>query len=212
MLKAHFRSREEFLESYLSDLPGGGIFFPTRKNMLAGDPVIVSVRVGRQRSPMLLSGSVAWRRGGRRRPAVKAGVGIEFLASEAAKRDYLLALAHGARGEHGERRHQRLPVNLPVSWRLNGEPHDLIGVLRDIGPGGAFVGTDEPTMALHDAQVVLNLSHPGAEVATPIQARVAWVGHYGGDPGFGVEWRARDPGGGRRIRELVRRIEQLLDV
>ena len=41
----------------------------------------------------------------------------------------------------------------------------------------------------------------------PLSARVAWKGHPGGENGFGVEWKARDAGGTRRIKELVRRIE-----
>jgi hypothetical protein len=43
----------------------------------------------------------------------------------------------------------------------------------------------------------------------PLQARVAWKGHPGGEHGFGVEWKARDAGGTRRIKELVRRIEAM---
>jgi hypothetical protein len=51
------------------------------------------------------------------------------------------------------------------------------------------------------------VSPPGAEVAMPLSARVCWKGHPGGQNGFGVEWKARDAGGNRRIKELVRRIE-----
>ena len=44
----------------------------------------------------------------------------------------------------------------------------------------------------------------------PLSARVGWKGHPGGEHGFGVEWKARDAGGTRRIKELVRRIEARL--
>ncbi len=37
------------------------------------------------------------------------------------------------------RRHQRLPVELPVMWQVQGVLQDKIGILRDIGRGGAFV-------------------------------------------------------------------------
>jgi len=67
------------------------------------------------------------------------------------------------------------------------------------------VMTREPLPA--DGDVVLKVSPPGAEVAMPLSARVAWKGHPGGENGFGVEWKARDAGGTRRIKELVRRIE-----
>jgi hypothetical protein len=38
------------------------------------------------------------------------------------------------------------------------------------------------------------------------EGRIAWTARGGHAPGFGFEWRARDAGGGRRIRELVRRL------
>ena len=78
-------------------------------------------------------------------------------------------------------------------------------MLRDIGRGGAFVRTAEPLPIAAD--VVLKVSPPGAEVAMPLSARVAWKGGLAGEAGFGVEWKARDAGGTRRIKELVRRIE-----
>jgi hypothetical protein len=43
----------------------------------------------------------------------------------------------------------------------------------------------------------------------PLSARVCWIGQPGGEAGFGVEWKARDAGGTRRIKELVRRIESM---
>jgi hypothetical protein len=39
--------------------------------------------------------------------------------------------------------------------------------------------------------------------------RVAWTGRAGEENVFGIEWRARDAGGGRRIKELVRRLTAL---
>jgi hypothetical protein len=52
----------------------------------------------------------------------------------------------------------------------------------------------------------VEIAPPLYEVPMAFTARVAWTGKSGEQPGFGIEWRARDAGGGRRIRELVRRI------
>jgi hypothetical protein len=62
-----------------------------------------------------------------------------------------------------------------------------------------------------DIDVVLKVSPPGAEIAMPLSARVAWRGsaNSANGNGFGVEWKARDAGGNRRIKELVRRIEAM---
>ena len=82
---------------------------------------------------------------------------------------------------------------------------DKTGILRDIGRGGAFVKTGEPLPS--ESDIVLMVSPPGAEVAMPLSARVCWKGHPAGQNGFGVEWKSRDAGGNRRIKELVRRLE-----
>ena len=205
ILKAHFPNGAGFLDRYLPELGDGGIFFPTRMPLAIGENVIVAIRLGRRRSPMLVRGRVAWRRPGKHSTKVKAGIGIAFLPSEAQTRDYLLAVARGDSTEMLARRHHRLPVELPVLWQVPGELQDNAGVLRDIGRGGAFVRTTDPLPPNGD--VVLKVSPPGAEVAMPLSARVCWKGGTSGENGFGVEWKARDAGGTRRIKELVRRIE-----
>ena len=50
----------------------------------------------------------------------------------------------------GGRRHQRLPVELPVLWQVPGALQDNSGILRDIGRGGAFVKTEHPLPANGD--------------------------------------------------------------
>jgi Tfp pilus assembly protein PilZ len=208
ILKAHFRSREGFLDRYQATSPTGGLFIPTRKPLAIGQPVIVSIRLGSRGSPVLLRGIVAWRRPGQHRTKTKAGIGVEFLASEGATRDYLLAVARGDTTAMSARRHQRLPLDLPVVWQIPGTRQENAGVLRDIGRGGAFVMTAQPIVGQTD--VVLKVAPPGAEVATPVSARIAWIAMgKSGEPGFGVAWKARDAGGGRRIKELVKRMERL---
>jgi type IV pilus assembly protein PilZ len=205
ILKAHFPDGTAFLERYLSELGHGGVFFPTRRPLAIGEVVVVAIRLGRRRSPTLVRGQVVWRRPGKHSTKIKAGIGIEFLATETQARDYLLAVARGDSAEMVARRHQRLPVELPILWQVPGDLQDNAGVLRDIGRGGAFVKTEQPLP--NHGDIVLKVSPPGAEVAMPLSARVAWKGHPGGEHGFGVEWKARDAGGTRRIKELVRRIE-----
>ena len=205
ILKAHFPSGAAFLARFLPELGEGGLFFPTRRPLAIGEHVVVAVRLGRRRSPTLIRGQVAWRRPGKHSTKVKAGIGIQFLTSDAQARDYLLAVARGDSAEMVARRHQRLPVELPILWQVPGDLQDNAGVLRDIGRGGAFVKTEQPLP--NHGDIVLKVSPPGAEVAMPLSARVAWKGHPGGEHGFGVEWKARDAGGTRRIKELVRRIE-----
>lgn len=218
LLKATYPRAAALLQDYLDDLPQGGLFVPTTRALVEGQDVVVSVRFGRRSSPVLLRGLVAWRRTGKHSTKTRAGVGVSFVETERTKRDYILACARGEGPLESGRKHQRLPVDLPVQWQVPGTRGEQIGVMRDIGKGGAFVSTAVPLRHAHGVDVVLLVAPPGAEVATPVSARVAWVkpqaDHVGAGTtisahGFGVAWKVRDTGGGRRIRELVRRMEAL---
>ena len=44
ILRARYRSGEEFLRHYQPSLPGGGIFYPTREAIPLGDAILVEVR------------------------------------------------------------------------------------------------------------------------------------------------------------------------
>lgn len=198
------RNSREFSALFQPNMPDGGIFYPTRRKLDVGAPVAVRVRLGRRQPPMVLLGKVVWRRPGRHLEKIRAGLGIEFLPSEQQKVHYLLQLARAGQSAKSRRRHERVPVDLPVRWRPLGAAEEQPGRLRDVGRGGAFVLTPQPVAG--DEQVVLEIAPPGAEVPMAFTARVAWTGAAGEEPGFGVEWRARDAGGSRRIRELVRRL------
>ena len=197
------RSRQEFLGGYDPSFPHGGVFCPTRGKAVKGAPATVTINLGRRQPPLVLAGRVAWRRPGRHLQKIRAGICVEFLPSEKPKIDYLLDLAKAGDTVRSRRRHERLPVDVPVNWHLPGVA-PAHGMLRDIGRGGAFILSDAP--APSDSEVVLELSPPGAQVAMEFTARVAWTAAQGSEAGFGVEWRARDAGGGKRIRELVRRL------
>lgn len=198
------RNRGDFLLQYDASFTNGGVFCPTRRKAAPGTPALVLVRVGRRQPPVLLHGLVAWQRPGRHLEKIRAGIAVEFLPGERAKSDYLIDLAKAGGDAKSRRRHERLPIELPVSWRMPGVRDGMHGTLRDIGRGGAFLLTQDPIP--RGREVVLEVSPPGAQVAMAFTARVCWAGELQGAAGFGIEWRARDAGGGRRIRELVRRL------
>jgi Tfp pilus assembly protein PilZ len=202
-----FRNRREFLAGFDQTFPQGGVFCPTRRKVLEGAPAVVRVNLGRRQPSLLLFGQVAWRRAGRHLQKIRAGVCVEFLPSERAKLDYLMDLARAGDAVRSRRRHERLPVEVPVNWHVTGAGQIARGILRDIGRGGAFVRSS--ALAPSDSEVVLEVSPPGAQIAMEFTARVAWTVPKGVDTGFGIEWRARDSGGGKRIRELVRRLTAL---
>lgn len=198
------RNVREFAAVFEPSGGNGGVFCPTRSKLAPGEPVAVKVRLGRRQPPMVLSGRVAWRRPGRHLLKIRAGIGVEFLSDEKVKCEYLLEMANAGSGVQSRRRHERVLVDLPITWRPVGSTEELRGKLRDIGRGGAFVLS--PASVPDEAQVVIELAPPGAQVPMAFIGRVAWTGKTGAENVFGIEWRARDAGGGRRIKELVRRL------
>lgn len=198
------RNVREFSAVYQPSSGNGGVFCPTRSKLQVGDRVQVKVRLGRRQPTMMLFGMVSWRRPGKHLLKIRAGIGVDFLPSEKQKCDYLLDLSKTGSGMQSRRRHERIPVDLPITWRPLGSNEGLRGQLRDVGRGGAFVLS--PATVPEDAQVVLEIAPPGAAVPMAFIGRVAWKGKTGDENVFGIEWRARDAGGGRRIKELVRRL------
>ena len=93
LLLARFRSREELFERYLSTA-NGGLFLPTRRVIEPGESILVDVRLSELRDHLLVRGVVVERQRGRRNDGVRAGLYVEFLASESGKRDHLLSLAN----------------------------------------------------------------------------------------------------------------------
>ena len=210
ILRLRYRTGAELLEDYQPSMLHGGLFHATREQIPVGEGVILEVTFPELAERVLLRGFVSYRRAGRHRgegrPGQRAGVGIELLASERGKRDYLLQVARGElRQPVAPRRHRRLPVEVPVDFRVREGRERHVATLDDIGPGGAFIRTRE----LHAAgtPVVLSVVPPGAEAPLLIEARVAWARQAPGEEGLGVEFRCRDTGGLRRLKELCRRLE-----
>jgi len=206
ILLSRFRNGEELLARYDKEFLYGGIFYPTRRIIEPGEIVILDMRLPNLRDYLLIRGMVAWHRRGKRSENIRAGLGIEFLASELSKRDYLLELARGEAPVSTQRRHRRLPIELRVDWRVPNEAERHLSLVDDISAGGAFLRTRElPDLG---TPLLLDLSLPGSTVPQTLEARVAWRSQEPGSEGVGVEFRCRDIAGMRRLRELVKRIER----
>jgi uncharacterized protein (TIGR02266 family) len=207
ILKARYRSGKEFLAAYQSSFPNGGLFFPTREHVKVGEPVMVEVRFPELGDRLLLRCYVAWRRSAHVREGTSAGVGVEIDVLERMKRDFLLKVARGETRRPVSRNHRRLPVVLPARWKVIDGREQHVAVISDISAGGAFVKTATPCAP--GTQIVVELVPPGGAAPLGIEARVVWSRVDPGDEGIGVEFRCRDTGGLRRLKEMVRRIERL---
>jgi Tfp pilus assembly protein PilZ len=208
ILKARYRSAQEFLQGYQGSFPTGGLFFPTREHATVGEAVLAEVRFPELGDRLLMRSFVAWRRSARVREGTAAGIGVEFLESERKKRDFLLAVARGeASGCVVARNHRRIPVQLAVAWYVKDERARMSATVLDIGPGGAFLST--PNHRPSGTHVVVEITPPGGAAPLAVEGRVAWARTEPGSEGFGVEFRCRDTGGLRRLKEMCRRLENL---
>lgn len=206
ILRAKYSDRESFLRSFQASFPGGGLFVPTRRQHELGTPVVVDVRFPELRSKVLVRGVIAWRRSGKRRTKLRGGIGVEFLLAESRKVEFLLAVARNEIVDLTQRRHRRLPVEIRVDWREKSDRYWHISSVEDIGEGGAFIRTT--TFQPVGTSVILEITAPGGENKIALEALVSWTRHTPGEEGMGVEFRCRDLGGSRLIKELVRRIER----
>jgi len=207
ILRARYASGEDFLRHYQPSFAGGGLFFPTREALKPGEPIIVEIRFPGLANKQMIRGFVAWRRAGKHRTKLRAGLGIEFHAAEARRRDFLIAVAKGEIVDMVTRRHRRLPVQLTASWRVVFDREKHTSHIEDIGPGGAFLRTTQ--FFPPGTEIVLDVTPPGALRPLEIAGRVAWTRHSDGEEGIGIEFKTRDAGGTRRLKELVRRLELL---
>jgi len=207
IVRAKFSDSPSFLRNYQSTFPGGGVFIPTRKKYELGSSVVVDVRFPDLRSRVLVRGVVAWRRAGKRRTKLRAGIGVEFLNADRKKTEFLVGVAHGEIVDLIQRRHRRLPVVISVDWRAKSDRNWHISAVEDIAEGGAFVRTTEFLPV--GTSVILEIVAPGGQNKIAIEAMVAWTRHTPGEEGMGVEFRRRDIGGTRLLREVVRRIERV---
>ncbi len=207
IIKAKYRNGQAFLGAYQENFLHGGIFVPTRKKIELGTSVVADVRFPDLRNTLMIRGIIAWRRPGKRRTKLRAGLGLEFLAAESKKRDFLLGVANGQIVDIIQRRHRRLPVEIRVDWRGKSDRTWQISSVEDIGEGGAFIRTTSFQQV--GSAVILEITAPGGERQIPIEGVIAWTCHTPDQEGMGVEFRCRDLGGARRLKELVRRIERM---
>jgi Tfp pilus assembly protein PilZ len=206
ILVTRFQNSAELLARYQTTLAYGGLFVPTRRLLKTGQSIILDIRMMDLQEPLLVRGKVAWCRRGRRRAATRAGIGVEFCASEHLKREYLLAVARGDANASTMRRHKRLPVEMEGGWRVLKHKSWHSCRIGEIGSGGAFLHTE--AVLPRDTRVELELMPPGSNTKQAIEGRVAWSRSTPGAEGFGIEFRCRDVVGKLRLRELVRRLEQ----
>src|SRR6266446_4028628 len=128
ILKARFHGRDDFLEAYQSDAPNGALFVATTTPLEADENVIVEVVCDGLPNKVLFRGTVVAWRPALPRLRVRAGATVAFAADEDEKRRFILKALSGEVNPP-RRKHTRIPVAVPVRFRLPGSADQRTGDL-----------------------------------------------------------------------------------
>jgi Tfp pilus assembly protein PilZ len=200
ILKARFRGHDDFMQAYSADRGTGTLFVATTTPLDSNEDVIVELVCDGLPNKVLIRGTVVAWRPALPRLRVRAGATIAFAPEEDEKRRFILAALAGEL-QPQKRKHSRVPVAVPVRYRIPGTADVQTGHLTEISVGGALLkmGQSSPELG---TEVVLELLPPGGAAPMSIAGKVA----YHSPGGTGLKFVYRDGGGSRRIRELIRRI------
>jgi Tfp pilus assembly protein PilZ len=201
ILKARFRTRNEFLNAYSSELPDGGLFVPTTTPLKAGSQVVIELNCDGLPNKVLIRATVHSWRPALPRLRVRAGAVLAFDAAEREKREFVLGTLQGTIKDPPRRRHTRIPVAVPVRYRRLDTSEVIESSLTEVSIGGALLRTETPIAVGTD--LVLSLLPPGGAAPMEIEGRVSYASP---DGSTGIKFSFRDGGGSRRLRELIRRI------
>jgi Tfp pilus assembly protein PilZ len=201
ILKLRIRSSDEFEALYQADLPRGGLFVPTTTSLDVNETVIVEVAAATLPNKVMIRGVVRSWRPALPRLRVRAGAIVEFDADEASKRDFVRDALSGKRTDVPRRKHNRLPVSIPVRYRLAKTSSFIESAISEISVGGAMLNTAEPLPL--DTDIIVEIVPPGGAAPIAISGKVSYHVPTGGT---GLKFLYRDGDGSRRLRELVRRL------
>jgi Tfp pilus assembly protein PilZ len=201
ILKLRVRSHDEFEELYQASFESGGLFVPTTSALETGEMVVVELAAPPLPNKVMIRGTVRSWRPALPRLRVRAGAMVEFDGDEASKRDFIRDALSGKRTDMPRRKHNRLPVSIPVRYRLVKSSSFTDGAISEISVGGAMLNTRTPLPL--ESDVIVEITPPGAAAAIAISGKVSYHVPSGGT---GLKFLYRDGDGSRRLRELVRRL------
>jgi uncharacterized protein (TIGR02266 family) len=195
-IEVWMKDRAEFHRRYLSESTHGGVMVSVEEPIEAGGVVELVINFSGIGQVHRLRGLVLWCR-------ATAGelhhVGVGFFASEADKRERLLARFSMPKQETFERRELRYVTILKVTYQTLTD--FVVDYTRNISTGGIFVdGRRTPEMG---SEVLFKLYPPGEENPIDLTGRVAWRRPGGG---FGVRFTKTSTAVRSRMDRLVRTV------
>jgi len=205
-LSIYHARREEFLERYLGDLPGGGAFVPTAERFEIGQRITISFQFPEIPDGLSVHGTVAWRRTPVPwRSVMLPGVGVAFGTGQRSRVEFLLDFCRGYLSDL-RKPGRRIPTQLRADILDGGARVEAR--VRDISHGGVFVLMPAPLAP--GALVDLELFVRPDDSPERLSGRVAWSRSNGDEPGMGVQFDFQSPARKRRFASYVDALALLL--
>ena len=201
ILKLRIRTADEWRELAPGESVDEPVFVPTTDELESGQSVIVEISSQLLPNKVLIRGAVQSWRPALPRMRVRAGATIELVHEEQTKLTFLHEVFAGKRTDVPRRRHHRLPVSVPVRYRVTNSSSYVDCAISEIGVGGALLTTERPIPI--GTELTVEVVPPGAAASISIAGRVAYHPPQGGS---GLSFVSRDGDGDRRLRELIRRL------
>ena len=201
ILKMRVGSASAWRDAYRTALPNGGLFVPTTTELTEGQDAIIELSSPLLPNKVMIRGEIRSWRPALPRLRVRAGAEVEFMADEAAKREFISGVFEGTKRNSPKRKQSRLPVNIPVRYRVANDTEFVECAISEISVGGAMLTTNK-SLPL-DAPVLIEFAAPGSAAPITISSKVSYLSPNGAS---GVKFLTRDSDGARRLRELVRRL------
>ncbi len=205
ILTAHYESSRHFLEDVrvASGILEGrrAVRHATRAELAPADPVLMEVAFPGLPNRVILRGTIAKVDKDEGRTTAYVTISQEDYGAY----DFLVSTAQGEAAETVARRHDRVPLGIPVDWQVVGSGDLIISATDDVSGGGVQIRTLSPPPVGTKLTLRLVLD-PRSGEAVSVPGQVVWVRQDAEFQGMGVKFLSTSGEKGRRVRELVRKI------
>ena len=104
-----------------------------------------------------------------------------------------------------KRKHDRVPMGIPVDWQVNGSGDVIISATDDVGGGGVQIRTLSPPPVGTELTLKISLN-PTSRETISVPGKVAWVKQDEQFQGMGVEFLPTESEDKKPLRDLLNNI------
>lgn len=208
ILQAKYKSGLHFLKDLVKDPEQGRMInYSTKIPLEEGDNVILEVLFPALPNRVLLRGGVvSLKEATEGEPATAA---ITVAQEDQGALAFLIKMASAAQKAEAvtARKHDRIPLEIPVDWSAQGSGDLIISSTDDVGGGGVQIRTLSPPPVDTELTLAFVLD-PATGERIDMRGKVVWVRQDQEFQGMGVQFVAAEAEGEekKRFREVLKKI------